>query len=166
MERFRLVPTAWGWFTLVLRGHQLVATRLPEPAEDACLGYVAQTFPNAEHDPRLAPELCRAVRRYFQGYVGRFQVTLDLAGATPFQRAVINACRRIPPGRTRAYGELAALAGRPGAARAVGAVMARNRHPLIVPCHRVVAAGGKLGGWSGDGGLDQKAALLAWEAER
>lgn len=90
-------------------------------------------------------------------------VPLDVGG-TPFQRAVWGAARAIPHGRTRTYGEIAAAVGRPGAARAVGQALGANPVPLLVPCHRVVAAGGGLGGFTG--GLDLKARLLALEGTR
>jgi methylated-DNA-[protein]-cysteine S-methyltransferase len=90
-------------------------------------------------------------------------VPVDMRDATPFQRRVIEACRAIRWGETRTYGQLAASAGRPGAARAVGAVMAANRLPLVVPCHRVVAAAGGLGGFSAPQGLAMKRRLLAAE---
>jgi len=82
---------------------------------------------------------------------------------TPFQRRVVAACRRIPLGETRSYGELAKQAGRVGAARAVGQVMATNRVPLLVPCHRVVASSGKLGGFSAPQGIALKQRLLDLE---
>ncbi len=74
------------------------------------------------------------------------------------------ACRRIPWGQTRSYAQLAAVAGRPGAARAVGSVMAKNRVPLVVPCHRVIASSGQLGGYSAPQGLSLKRRLLAMES--
>jgi methylated-DNA-[protein]-cysteine S-methyltransferase len=88
---------------------------------------------------------------------------LDLDGHTAFQRRVIRCCRQIPWGATRSYAELAARAGSPRAARAVGAVMAANRFPLIVPCHRVIGARGSLGGYSAPTGLVMKSRLLARE---
>lgn len=91
---------------------------------------------------------------------------LDLDDATPFQRRVLEACRKIPAGATVTYAELARRCRAPGAARAVGNTMARNRFPLIIPCHRVVASGGKLGGYSAPDGLDMKRRLLAAEASR
>lgn len=91
---------------------------------------------------------------------------LDLDDATPFQRRVLEACRKIPSGATVTYAELARRCRAPGAARAVGNTMARNRFPLIIPCHRVVASGGKLGGYSAPDGLDMKRRLLAAEARR
>ena len=84
---------------------------------------------------------------------------------TDFQQAVIRTCRQIPAGQTQTYGELAARVGHPRAARAVGTVMANNRFPLLVPCHRVVAAGGGLGGFSSPQGLAMKRRLLAPEIE-
>jgi O-6-methylguanine DNA methyltransferase len=91
-------------------------------------------------------------------------IPLALDHLSPFQQRVVAACRAIPYGATRTYGAVAAAAGSAGAARAVGQVMAGNRHPLVVPCHRVVAAGGKLGGFSAPQGLALKRRLLALEA--
>jgi O-6-methylguanine DNA methyltransferase len=88
-------------------------------------------------------------------------VTLDLDWATPFQRSLIEALRDVPRGDVVSYGELAALAGRPRAPRAAGAVCAANRFAFIVPCHRVVAAHG-IGGYGG-AGVDVKRRLLALE---
>jgi methylated-DNA-[protein]-cysteine S-methyltransferase len=82
---------------------------------------------------------------------------------TEFQREVVAACRAIRWGETFSYGELAAQVGHRGAARAVGTVMRKNRLPLIVPCHRVLASGGKLGGYSGSQGLSTKKQLLEME---
>ena len=90
---------------------------------------------------------------------------LDYAGRTPFQRRVFEACRRISPGKTASYGELARKAKSPRAARAVGTAMANNRVPLIIPCHRVIAAGGKIGGFSAPDGIDMKRRLLAIESD-
>jgi methylated-DNA-[protein]-cysteine S-methyltransferase len=88
-------------------------------------------------------------------------VELDLSWTTPFQHAVADALRAVPRGEVVAYGELAALAGYPGAARAVGSFCAHNRFALLVPCHRVVSTAG-LGGY-GATGLDVKRRLLALE---
>lgn len=89
--------------------------------------------------------------------------TLDWAGITSFQRSVLEHCFRIASGKTRTYGELAIAVGSPRAARAVGGVMAGNRWPVLIPCHRVVGASGKLTGYSGGGGLDTKRSLLELE---
>jgi methylated-DNA-[protein]-cysteine S-methyltransferase len=91
------------------------------------------------------------------------RVPLDLGDLEPFDRRVYGAARSIRPGRIRTYGELAAQVGEPGEARSVGAAMARNPVPLIVPCHRVVAADGRLGGFSAPGGAATKRRLLEIE---
>ncbi|MCI0814531.1 MAG: MGMT family protein [Chloroflexi bacterium] len=91
-------------------------------------------------------------------------VRLDWTGITPFRRAVLEECARIPAGETRSYGWLAEQVGHPRAARAVGRVMATNPWPLFVPCHRVVGSDGSLHGYGG--GLPMKDALLRAEGAR
>jgi methylated-DNA-[protein]-cysteine S-methyltransferase len=102
----------------------------------------------------------RALADYFAGRVPLLPA-LDLQGSD-FQRLVWRALLDIPWGEVRTYGEVAAALGRPGAARAVGAANGKNPVAILVPCHRVVAAGGRLGGYSG--GLQVKRELLAHEA--
>jgi methylated-DNA-[protein]-cysteine S-methyltransferase len=89
-------------------------------------------------------------------------VPLDFDGVDPVDRSVYEAARRITPGETRTYGQLARAVGEPDARR-VGVALARNRFPIVVPCHRVVAADGGLGGFSAPGGLVTKRRLLAIE---
>jgi methylated-DNA-[protein]-cysteine S-methyltransferase len=107
----------------------------------------------------------RAVRRqleaYFEGELSEFDVPLNPAG-TPFQRRVWEELRRIPYGTTISYGELARRVGNPAASRAVGAANGKNPIAIIVPCHRVIASDGGLGGFGG--GLDRKEWLLGLEA--
>ena len=88
---------------------------------------------------------------------------LVLDGVTPFNKRAYDVARRLLPGETRTYGEIAQDLGSPGAARAVGQAMGRNPVPIVVPCHRVLAAGGRLGGFSGAGGAFTKRLLLALE---
>lgn len=102
----------------------------------------------------------RQLEHYFDGDPRPFHLPLVPAG-TPFQQAVWLAMSEIPAGQTRSYGELAAAVG--SAARAVGGACGANPIPIIVPCHRVLAAGGALGGYSGEGGLETKIALLRLE---
>ena len=97
---------------------------------------------------------------YFSGARTEFELTLAPQG-TPFQRAVWDALCAIPYGETRSYGEIAGAIGRPTASRAVGAANGSNPLPIVVPCHRVIGATGKLTGFGG--GLETKAALLALE---
>ena len=91
------------------------------------------------------------------------QLELDLAGVSDFHRAIYDAARRIGWGETVTYGELAEQVGSPGAARAVGQAMGRNPIPVIIPCHRVLASGRKIGGFSAPGGAVTKTRLLALE---
>jgi O-6-methylguanine DNA methyltransferase len=104
------------------------------------------------------------LRAYLAGDLGAFAGAQLAPGGTPFQREVWEALRRIPVGRTRSYGEIAASLGRPGAARAVGAANARNPVALAIPCHRVLGAGGALNGYAG--GLERKRWLLRHEGAR
>jgi methylated-DNA-[protein]-cysteine S-methyltransferase len=114
--------------------------------------------------PPWVREVIERLARHLYGAPQDFRdVPLDLGGATPFERRVYAAARRIPWGRTVTYGELARRIGSPGAARAVGRALGRNPVAVLVPCHRVVAAGG-LGGFSAGGGVATKERLL--EAER
>jgi methylated-DNA-[protein]-cysteine S-methyltransferase len=115
--------------------------------------------------PAFVAEVIDRLKRFASGEPVSFNdVPLSVDHLTPFGRHVIAACQRIPWGMTRTYGELAAECGSPGAARAVGCVMAKNRYPLIVPCHRVLSAGGELGGYSAPDGLKMKRRLLAMES--
>ncbi|MFO7571510.1 MAG: methylated-DNA--[protein]-cysteine S-methyltransferase [Gaiellaceae bacterium] len=109
-----------------------------------------------------ATELVERVAAFLGGSDVEFQdVVLDLVGCTPFQLALADALRAVPRGEVVTYGELAALAGRPGAQRAAGTFCATNRFAFVIPCHRVVAADG-IGGY-GDGGVTIKRRLLALE---
>src|SRR5439155_14045916 len=93
-------------------------------------------------------------------------IPLDLDGIAPFHRKVYDVVRTIPPGETMSYGEVAAAVGSPGAARAVGQALGRNPFAIVVPCHRVLAAGGKTGGFSANGGVCTKLRMLAIEGVR
>ncbi len=111
-------------------------------------------------------DLVDRLREFARGEPTDFSdVAVETRGATSFQRRVIDACRAIPWGETHSYGQLARSVGQPGAARAVGSVMAANRVPLVVPCHRVVAAAGGLGGFSSPQGVAMKRRLLAAEQQ-
>ncbi len=108
--------------------------------------------------------LVERLHGFAAGRLTRFDdVPVDMSSRTMFQRKVLEACRAIPAGDTRTYGELAADAGYPGAARAVGSAMANNRTPLIIPCHRVVLASGAAGKFSAPQGEVMRRRLLELE---
>ncbi len=127
---------------------------------------VRQRFGNslegAAPSPDSLQDLVRRLMAYLDGHRVTFPDRLDLSRATAFQREVWGVARLIPYGETRSYGWVAAQIKRPGAARAVGQALARNPLPIIIPCHRVLASNGNLGGYSG--GLEMKRHLLALEA--
>jgi methylated-DNA-[protein]-cysteine S-methyltransferase len=125
-----------------------LASRSPAPPADA-----------VRDDGQVA---ARELREYFAGRRRDFTVPVDLSGLTPFRRRVLETLReRVPFGATTTYAELARLAGRPGGARAVGGAVGANPVPVVVPCHRVLASGGGIGGFGF--GLPAKRALLALE---
>jgi len=118
--------------------------------------------PDAQQSDDFAPSLLTRLRAFFAGDAVEFaDVELDVTEYTAFHRACADVMRAVPRGEVVTYGELAALAGAPGAARAAGSFCARNRHSVFVPCHRVVGAGG-LGGY-GSLGASYKRRLLALE---
>lgn len=123
---------------------------------------VGHEYPVAAPPEPVEHELAGRLEAFFRGEPVDFAgVELDLDGYTPFQLAVAEALRAIPRGEVVTYGELAALAGRPGAQRAAGTFCARNRYPVFLPCHRVVAAGG-IGSY-GASGVAVKRRLLELE---
>jgi len=111
--------------------------------------------------PRTVDVARRELDEYFEGKRRAFDLTLDLRALPPFTVTVLHELARVPYGETTTYGALASRVGRPRAARAVGTVMNRNRIPIVLPCHRVVGAGGDLVGYGG--GLERKTALLTLE---
>jgi methylated-DNA-[protein]-cysteine S-methyltransferase len=103
------------------------------------------------------------VAAYLTGERTQFDIPVDLASLTDFQRQVLEATSQVPRGQVTTYAEIARRIGRPKASRAVGQALGSNPVPLIIPCHRVVAANGALTGYSGGGGIETKARLLALE---
>ncbi len=159
-------PSALGWIAIIGRGDTVRQVTFghgsPQEAIAAIEDGVTRMPNGRAWNPRLVARLQAFVQR---GNDDFRDVPVDLHARTTFQRRVLEACRRVAYGRTMSYAELAVAAGYPGAARAVGNVMANNRLSLIVPCHRVLAAGGRLGGYSNRLGLAMKKRLLALEAE-
>jgi methylated-DNA-[protein]-cysteine S-methyltransferase len=110
---------------------------------------------------RPLEETRRELGEYFERRRTAFDIPVDVAGLAPFQRQVLSELAQVPYGETATYGGLAARIGKPRAARAVGGALNRNPIPIVLPCHRVVGASGKLVGYAG--GIERKRALLALE---
>lgn len=164
-----LFDTAFGPCGLAWSEQGLTRLQLPERDRAAtearlCRG-VRPTTPG-----QPTPVINRAIvslQRYFAGRRMDFgDIDLDLAGITDFHARAYVAARQIGWGRTTTYGGLAEHLGSPGAARAIGQAMARNPLPIIVPCHRVLAGGRRIGGFSAYGGALAKERLLAMEGVR
>ena len=148
---------------LSLSERGLCRSTLPRQSPHDCV--VEMAVDNAEPSGEGLRDLKRRLVAYFEGEEVDFaEVAIDLRGASPFHAAAWEACRSIPAGETRSYGWLAAQAGSPRAVRAAGQAMARNRLPIIVPCHRVIASDGDLRGFGkGANQLDLKRRLLDLE---
>ncbi len=162
MIRHTLASTELGWVGLALGEHGVRAVSLPAPDRSEALARLAALVPQPGEPvpPAEAAALQDRLRRLIAGASGELGLPLDPVG-TPFQRAVWEVVASIPRGQTRSYGWIAARLGMPGAARAVGRAVGANPLPLLVPCHRVVAAGGRVGGFAG--GVAMKRALLSSE---
>lgn len=160
-----IFETAIGWFGLLGNSKGLSRMVFAHPSAKAvrqALGDDATGVQNTDWAPQL--------RKKFEAYAAGQKVRFDEVKIirqrplTEFQKQVVEIVRSIPRGETLTYGEVARLAGSPGAARAVGSVMSSNPIPIIVPCHRVVGACGSLGGFSAAGGIRTKQWMLEIEA--
>jgi O-6-methylguanine DNA methyltransferase len=150
------IPTADGEFTAWYS--ELGLAQLDFPGHKRIAQSDSQTVPQASEWHVLTT---RAVKEILAGHDPDALPPLDLSCGTDFQRDVWNALRRIPAGRTKSYGEVAEAIGSPKATRAVGAACGANPIPVIIPCHRVLAAHGRIGGFSGGAGWKER--LLARE---
>lgn len=158
-----LFQTQLGWFGLLGTETGLKKITFGHPSRKAAREALSTTeVVERDWNPNLR-EQCEA---FAAGKKVKFpKVPLDRdRPLTEFQQRVVDIVRAIPPGETLTYGQVAELAGSPGAARAVGSVMAKNPVPIVIPCHRVVGSSGCLGGFSAPGGVETKRKLL--EAEQ
>ena len=157
-------PSSLGWMAVAWRNRRVRQVAFGYRSQRAALDAIDLPAADSQSLDATMRKLVERLQALAEGAADDFQdVELDLSDRTAFQRTVIRQCRRIPRGQVLTYGQLAARARHPGAARAVGHVMASNRVPLLVPCHRVVAASGKLGGFSAPQGLHMKRRLLQLE---
>ncbi len=184
----QVIYTSAGWLAAAWTRAGLAVLTLPQDSREKALAGLEeqlllwerregdqkrqrQSPPGESPGPKGRPEgfpqeypafLEKALASYFQGLPADFALPVDLSWCTPFQKKVLLAIRKIPCGEVRSYGQVAAAAGHPRAARAAGTAAGLNRTPLVIPCHRVVRQNGELGGFGG--GLEMKKYLLDLEA--
>ncbi len=166
-QAYALFDTAIGRCGIAWGGRGIRAVQLPEARDPETRARLLERCPDALAAPP-PPEVRRALDAIVALLSGEASdlgaIALDMDGVPPFHRRVYEVVRGIPPGTTLSYGEVASLLDAQGAARAVGQAMRRNPFAIIVPCHRVFASGGKIGGYSANGGIATKLRLLALEA--
>jgi methylated-DNA-[protein]-cysteine S-methyltransferase len=165
-QEFALFDTSVGHCSIVWGGRGVVGVQLPERNESATRARMQRRYPDARESPppsHIQP-IINDIVGLLRGEPRDFSsATLDTENIPPFQQQVYAVARSIPPGSTLSYGEIAKRLGDAGAARDVGEAMGKNPFPIIVPCHRVLAAGGKVGGFSAAGGVTTKLRLLQIE---
>ncbi len=152
-----------GWVGMLASAKGLLGTTLPQPSVQEACQLLGDSVSYATWSPRLFDELMKRLKAHLSGHRTTFPDKLDLSRATHFQRKVWEITRLIPYGETRSYAWVAEQINKPRAMRAVGQALGKNPLPIIVPCHRVVASDGKLGGFGG--GVEMKRYLLSLEAE-
>jgi methylated-DNA-[protein]-cysteine S-methyltransferase len=159
--------TPLGRCALAWSGRGVIGVQLPEGGEAATRARMRRRFPKAVEakPPRHVQRAIDGIAALLRGEASALsEIALDLEAVAPFQRRVYEAARAIPPGQTLSYGALAARLGDAGLARAVGRALGRNPLAILVPCHRVLSASGRLGGFSANGGVATKQRLLALES--
>ncbi|MHC4877134.1 MAG: methylated-DNA--[protein]-cysteine S-methyltransferase [Planctomycetota bacterium] len=161
--------TPFGWFGLLGRDGQLTRISIGDANPDDALDHLLHVDRVAKSEIEVTdwyPALREKMLAYVDGEAVDF-ADIELVWPRPlteFRQRVLNATRHIPCGHTATYQEIAAQAGSPGAARAVGTAMSSNRFPIVIPCHRVVGSNGGLGGFTSPQGIDLKQRLLSMEA--
>ncbi len=151
--------TGYGWIAVLASPVGLVRLTLPRKSREEALADLGMTM--VPENAKRLEGILRKLQLYFSGERVVFDEGLDIRNATTFQQRVWKATMAIPYGETRSYGWVAARAGQPSASRAVGQALGANPIPIIIPCHRVLAADGSLHGFSG--GLSMKKTLLDLE---
>ncbi len=168
-QGFTLFKTAIGACGVVWNERGVVGVELPQARERETRARLTRRFPGAAEAPP-PPDVRTAIDGMKALLAGEpadlTGVALDLENAPDFEQRVYEITRAIPPGETLTYGEIAIRLGEPGAAREVGRALGANPTPIIVPCHRVLGASGKVGGFSAPGGVATKARMLSIENAR
>ena len=173
-QGFTLFETPIGLCGLAWGEQGLVGAQLPEAAPGAAWDRLRRRHPDAVEAFPPPPSIQRTIERINDLLAGGrddlVDVELDFSVVSPFNRRVYEIARAIPPGQTLTYGQIAKAISQtgddPGAARAVGKALGENPWPIVVPCHRVLGADGKSGGFSAPGGVETKARMLTIERAR
>ena len=152
MPTLMAMDTSLGEFHILASERGILNVTFPGRAPQV---FSNHTRVSDESGRGVAQAAVAELQAYLDGDRRVFEVPVDLRGFTSFQQDIYHALMQVPYGETISYGELAMSAGHPGAARAVGSAMKRNPAVLIIPCHRVVGAKGKPGGWSGPKGFKE-----------
>ena len=166
---FTLFDTAIGACAIAWGERGVVGAQLPEASAQATRARMLRRFPGAREarPPADVQQAVEGIVALLDGTPSDLsKVVLDMAGVPDFHRRVYAVARGIAPGSTLSYGDIARQLGDASQARAVGQALGRNPFPPIVPCHRVLAAGGKVGGFSASGGVTTKLRLLMIEGAR
>jgi methylated-DNA-[protein]-cysteine S-methyltransferase len=161
---FQIFSTQLGWMAVVIEGNRVRQLTFGHPTAAAAKAALqAELLGDAVQEKKRTP-LIRRLRAYANGTRDALRdIAVDFGAVSEFRRRVLNTCRRISYGTIITYAELAKKSGYPGAARAVGSCMAKNRVPLLMPCHRVVCSNGRIGAYSSPGGGEMKRRLLLLE---
>ncbi len=168
MTRYSLFPTSLSDCGIAWQGETVVATHLPEATSaETATRLVARTGAISGEPPASIQHAILSIRKLLEGERTDLSfIACDLTGIGPLAERVYAATRAIPPGETLTYGAVASQLGDKRLARQVGMALGRNPIPIIIPCHRVLGANGKLTGFSAPGGIETKLKLLAIEKAR
>jgi methylated-DNA-[protein]-cysteine S-methyltransferase len=166
--KYTIFETKWGYFGLLGTKNRVFRSALPRPKWQEVERRLVENLTSPKYEKRVFKELQAQIRAYFDGSYVNFgkDIPIVMAGLSKFSRQVLEVCRDVKYGQTISYGRLAEMAGKTGAARAVGGVLSRNRLPLIIPCHRILCANGKIGGFGAAGGVELKKKMLEFEQKR
>ena len=162
--KYDIFDTALGPCGVRWSPRGICGVQLPMADADTLTDKMRQDGAEAGRPTRAVGVAMRKMQRHLDGRLDPLtSLELDLSALTPFRAAISQVLRTVGPGQTITYGELARAVGKPGATQAAGSAMANNPLPLVIPCHRVLAAGGSLGGFSAHGGVKTKLRLLSVE---
>jgi len=163
MHYYHVFETALGWVAVLASKKGLRRVTLPQGSRVGAMESLGD-IRGAVNDPAAFADLEKKLEAYYRGQKVTFAFPLDFSGSTPFRQKVWQAIKEIPYGETRSYGWVAQHAGRPGGTRAAGQATGDNPLSILVPCHRVIAADGSIGGFGGGrAAIDLKRRLLKLE---